>query len=109
MKQLLTIIAVMFCISLQAQTVDTVGNSVQIKPVINHFTHDTAYQLKWRIINVERDSTSPGNTYVELFDRKGKKVYDCNISIPRETINAWVNDVVIDNYIMFVLHLEKRN
>jgi hypothetical protein len=109
MKKSLTIIALLFCIAAHSQSVDSVNNAIQIKPVINYFTHDTAYQLTWKIISIDRDSVSAGNSYVQLFDRKGNAVYSVNVSIPRETINAWVNDIVIDNYILFRLKLQKRD
>ena len=105
MKQTLTILAVLFCIAAKAQT----KNTVLIKPVLqNWITKDTAYQITWQLFQVSRDTTQGCNSYVEILDRSGKKLYDKNVPIDKATLHKYPNIEAIDKYIIFSLGLELR-
>lgn len=109
MKKYILIIAVLFCTSAQSQTVDTVKNAIQVYPVvIDALTKDTVFQLKWEAFGLKRKDTTGCNTYVQMFDRKGKQVRERNIPISYSVTSVWLDDVVIDNYILTFLGLQKR-
>lgn len=108
MKKCILIIAVLFCTSVTAQ-VDTVKNAIQVQPVVvNSLQKDTCYQLTWIVFGVNRNDTSGANSYVCLYDRKAKKVGELNVPIPYSVLSAWLDDVVIDNYILTFLGLKKK-
>ena len=98
MKQTLTILAALFCMSAQAQKVDSVKNAIQVTPVvINALAKDTCYQVSWSVFGISRNDTSGANSYVQLYDRKGKRVQEMNVHIPYIVLSVWLDDVVIDN------------
>lgn len=110
MKQTLTILAVLFCIAAKAQKIDTVKNAIQVKPVVvNALQKDTCYQLGWSVFGINRkDTTSGANSYVQLYDRKGKRVQEMNVQIPYAILAVWLDDTIIDDYILKFLGLTKR-
>lgn len=108
MKKCILIIAVLFCTSVTAQ-VDTFKNAIQVQPVVvNVMQKDTCYQVAWSVFGVNRNDTSGANSYVQLFDRKAKKVGELNVPIPYSVLSVWLDDVVIDNYILTFLGLKKK-
>lgn len=110
MKQILTTLAILFAATnLQAQKVDTVKNAIQVKPVVvNALQKDTCYQVGWSVFGISRNDTTGANSYVQLFDRKGKRVSEMNVRIPYSVLSVWLEDIVIDNYILTFLGLQKR-
>ena len=109
MKHLITMIAVLFCTSTQAQKVDTVKNAIQVKPILfNWITKDSAYQVTWDLFQVSRDTTQGCNSYVQVYDRKGKKLYDKNVPIDKATLHSYPKTLAIDKYIIFALGLELK-
>ena len=109
MKKYIIIIAVLFCTSVKAQFIDSVKNALQVKPVvINVLNKDTCYQVAWSVFGVNRNDTSGANSYVQLYDRVGKKVGELNIPIPYSVLSKWLHDVVIDDYILKFLGLSKK-
>lgn len=109
MKKYITIIAVLFCIDANAQQVDTVKNAIQVKPVvINSLQKDTCFQVSWSVFGISRNDTTGANSYVQLFDRKARKFSEMNIPIPYSVLAVWLEDVVIDNYILAFLGLTKK-
>lgn len=109
MKKYILIIAVLFCISAKSQTVDTVKNAIQVQPVVvNALQKDTCYQVTWSVFGVNRNDTSGANSYVQLYDRKAKRVGELNVPIPYKVLAVWFDDVVIDNYILTFLGLTKK-
>ena len=110
MKKIATIIAVMFCISASAQSIDTVQAAIFIKPVVvNAMTKDTAYQVTWSAFNVSNDTTQGCNTYVQMFNAKAKKVLEFNCPIPSAVKNKWgLNDDVITDYIFLTFGITKK-
>jgi hypothetical protein len=108
MKKYILIIAVLFCTSASAQ-IDTVKNALLVKPVvINVLNKDTCYQVTWSVFGVNRNDTSGASSYVQLYDRVGKKVGELNIPIPYKVLSVWLHDVVIDDYILKILGLSKK-
>jgi heme-binding NEAT domain protein len=109
MKKLLIIIGFAF-LSLNAQAqLDTVKNAILVKPVVvNALQKDTCYQLSWSVFGVNRNDTSGANSYVQLYDRVGKKVGEMNVAIPYSVLSKWLDDIVIDNFILIFLGLQKR-
>ena len=109
MKQVLLIIGLAFTLSASAQQVDTVANAIQVKPVLyNALLKDTVYQVSWTVLGIPRHDTSGANSYVQLFDRKAKSIGQMNIFIPNAVIVAWLNDTIIDDYILKYLGLQKN-
>jgi hypothetical protein len=109
MKKYILIIAVLFCTSAQAQSIDTVKNAIQVKPVvIDALMKDTVFQLKWEAFGLKRKDTTGCNTYVQMFDRKGKQVRERNIPIPYSVTSVLSNDTIIDDYILKYLGLQKK-
>ena len=109
MKQTLTILAALFCMSAQAQKIDTVKNAIQVKPILfNWITKDSAYQVTWDLFQVSRDTTQGCNSYVQVYDRKGKKLYDKNVPIDKATLHSYPKTLAIDKYIIFALGLELK-
>ena len=109
MKQVLFIAALFAATSTQAQQVDTVANAIQVKPVLyNALLKDTVYQVSWTVLGIPRHDTSGANSYIQLFDRKAKSIGQMNIQIPNAVIVAWLNDTIIDDYILKHLGLQKK-
>lgn len=109
MKKLLSILFVFAAFSAQAQKVDSVKNALQVKPVvINVLNKDTLYQVTWSVFGISRSDTSGANSYVQLYDRKAKRIQEMNVRIPYSILSVWLDDVVIDNYILTFLGLTKR-
>jgi hypothetical protein len=125
MKQLLLILAIATSLTSYSQgtisstisgtsspTVDTlmpVKNAILIQPIlINALTKDTAYQFIWNVQNISRDTSQGAGAYVNLFDRKGRGIYQTSVYIPKEIIREWgTDDTIIDqfmiNYYKFVV------
>lgn len=117
MKKLIFCISILVSISAYSQVdtakkvnfLDTIKNAILIKPVVvDAIKKDTAYQVTWSLFGISRDTTQGCNSYVQIFDRKAKKISDLNIPITAATLAAWGSDIVIDNYILTFLGLEKK-
>ena len=109
MKKLLSILFVFAAFSAQAQKVDSVKNAIQVTPIqINALTKDSVYQVAWSVFGISRNDTSGANSYVQLYDRKAKRIQEMNVRIPYSILSVWLDDVVIDNYILTFLGLTKR-
>jgi hypothetical protein len=109
MKKLILIAALFAATTTQAQKIDTVKSAILVKPVlINWVNKDTVYQVTWRLFEVTRDTSLGCNSYVQLYDRKGKQIADKNVPIDKHTLAIWTVDAIIDNYILFALGLEKK-
>ena len=111
MKQTLTTLAILFALSTQAQNVDSIPTAVQIKPlVINAIQKDTAYQLTWRGIDIVNDTSKTMTTYVQIFDRKAKKVGESNVIVPASVVRQWMSGgkQAIDEFILKFYGLTKR-
>ena len=110
MKKTLTLILVLVSLSVFGQKVDSVKNALQVNPVVvNALQKDTCYQLTWSVFSINRnDTTSGANSYVQLYDRKAKRIQEMNVRIPYSILSVWLDDVVIDNYILTFLGLKKR-
>ena len=105
MKALFILIAV----ALLATDPVVFPSAIQVHPKeINALTKDTVTQVTWRAFDVSRDTTQGCNTYVQLFDKTAKKVWATNIPIPAPIVRQWVNDTIIDNYILQQLNLNKK-
>lgn len=108
MKHLLLIGFAFLTLNAYSQ-IDTVKGSIQVQPVVvNAMQKDTAFQLTWSVFGINRNDTSGANSYVQLFDRKAKRVGELNIPIPYKVLSVWLEDVVIDNYILTFLGLKKK-
>ena len=106
MKQVIFIATILFSVSSYGQKVDTIKNSIQINPVvINPLKSDTAYQLFWRV-SVDRGGENRG--YAVMYDRLGNKTYDFNFIVPQDILNKWLDDSVIDNFILNKYNLTLR-
>jgi hypothetical protein len=109
MKKILFIALCFVAFNSKAQSIDTVKNAIQVQPVqVNSLKKDTCYQVTWTVFGVNRNDSSGANSYVQFFDRKANKVSDMNIPIPYSIISVWLEDVVIDDYILSVLGLTKK-
>lgn len=92
----------------QPDTLVPVRNAILIQPIlINALTKDTAYQFIWNVQNISRDTSQGAGAYVNLFDRKGRNIYQTSVYIPKEIIKNWgTSDEIIDtfmiNYYKFV-------
>lgn len=109
MKKLLLILFVFAAFSAQAQKIDTVKNAIQVTPVvINALAKDTAYQLSWNVFGISRNDTTGANSYVQIYDRKAKRIQEMNVRIPYSVLSVWLEDKIIDDYILTFLGLKKR-
>ena len=83
-------------------TLVPVKNAILIQPIlINALTKDTAYQFIWNVQNISRDTSQGAGAYVNLFDRKGRGIYQTSVYIPKEIIREWgTDDTIIDNFII---------
>jgi len=109
MKKLLLILFVFAAFSASAQKVDSVKNAIQVTPVvINALAKDTAYQLSWNVFGINRNDTLGANSYVQLYDRKAKRIQEMNVRIPYSVLSVWLEDKIIDDYILTFLGLKKR-
>ena len=109
MKKLLLILFVFIAFNASAQKIDSVKNAIQVTPVvINALAKDTAYQLSWNVFGINRNDTLGANSYVQLYDRKAKRIQEMNVRIPYSVLSVWLEDIVIDNYILTFLGLKKR-
>jgi len=124
MKNTLTVIAVLFCISLQAHPVDTTVISVSptpktdstividgdtvtfnigaivIEPVIVDAQGNEAYSITWSAFGLTQDTTKGCNTYVVLHGKNNQQLAEFNQPIPASVVNVWLNNSVIDDYIL---------
>jgi hypothetical protein len=109
MKKLILFAAIFAATNAQAQKVDTVKNAIQVKPVLlNWITKDSVYQVTWDLFQVSRDTTQGCNSYVQVYDRKGKRLYDKNVPIDKKTLHNYPKVDAIDRYIVFALGLELK-
>jgi hypothetical protein len=109
MKKIILFAALFAATTTKAQQVDTVANAIQVKPVLyNALLKDTVYQVSWTVLGIPRHDTSGANSYIQLFDRKAKSIGQMNIQIPNAVIVAWLNDTIIDDYILKYLGLQKK-
>jgi hypothetical protein len=83
-------------------TLVPVKNAILIQPIlINALTKDTAYQFIWNVQNISRDTSQGAGAYVNLFDRKGRGIYQTSVYIPKEIIKNWgTSDEIIDNFMI---------
>jgi hypothetical protein len=83
-------------------TLMPVKNAILIQPIlINALTKDTAYQFIWNVQNISRDTSQGAGAYVNLFDRKGRGIYQTSVYIPKEIIKNWgTSDEIIDNFMI---------
>ena len=124
MKNTLTVIAVLFCISLQAHPVDTTVVSVPsapktdttiviggdtvtfnigaivIEPVIVDAQGNEAYSITWSAFGLTQDTTKGCNTYVVLHGKNNQQLAEFNQPIPASVVNVWLNNSIIDDYIL---------
>lgn len=106
MKKIITALFVVVSLNAYSQKVDTIKNSIQIQPiVINPLKADTAYQLFWRV-SVDRGGDNQG--YGALFNRVGNKVHDFNFTVPASIISTWLDDKVIDTFLLNTFKLKYR-
>ena len=109
MKHILTIGFAFLTLNASAQKIDTVKNALLVQPVVvNALQKDTCYQVTWSVFGVNRNDTTGANSYVQLFDRKAKKVGELNVPIPYSVLSIWLDDKIIDDYILTFLNLKKR-
>lgn len=110
MKKTLTLILVLVNLSVFGQKVDSVKNALQVNPVVvNALQKDTCYQLTWSVFSINRnDTTSGANSYVQLYDRKAKRIQEMNVHIPYSVLSVWLEDKIMDDYILTFLGLKKR-
>ena len=108
MKHLLLIGFAFLTLNASAQ-IDSVKNAIQVQPVVvNAMQKDTCYQVTWSVFGVNRNDTSGANSYVQLYSRTGKRVGELNITIPYKVLSVWLDDKVIDDYILTFLGLKKK-
>ena len=110
MKKLLFLSLVLISINSYSQRVDSVKNAIQVQPIqINALTKDSVFQVSWMVFGISRNDTTQGaNSYVTLYDRKGKRVQEMNVPIPAKVLQVWIDDIIIDNHILNFLGLIKR-
>lgn len=110
MKNLLSSIFILISVNSFGQKVDSVKNALQVNPVVvNALQKDTCYQLTWSVFSINRnDTTSGANSYVQLYDRKAKRIQEMNVHIPYSVLSVWLEDKIIDDYILTFLGLKKR-
>lgn len=109
MKKLILFAAIFAATNLQAQKVDTVKNAVQVKPVvIDALAKDTIYQFSVENIWLKLRDTTGATTHVFYHDRTGRKFKDRNVHIPYSVVKVWLDDSVIEDYILTFLGLTKR-
>jgi len=89
---------------------DTIPASIQVKPVeFNKLTKDTITQVTWVVFGLTRDDNKGCSSYVEFFDKKGKKIFDGNVLIPAHIVQQWgTNNTLIDDFILNFYKLIKR-
>ena len=94
----------------QVQQADTIPASIQVKAVeFNKLTKDTITQVTWVVFGLTRDDNKGCSSYVEMFDKKGKKIFDGNVPIPAHIVQQWGTDnTLIDDFILNFYKLIKR-
>ena len=110
---MLTAIATAITLSVTAPVqvqADTIPASIQVKPVeFNKLTKDTITQITWVVFGLTRDENKGCSSYVEMFDKKGKKIFDGNVPIPAAIVQQWGTDnTLIDDFILNFYKLIKR-
>lgn len=114
MKKLLLIFAVLFYIGAEASPIDTlkidtVKNALLVQPaVINALKKDTCFQITWNAGNISRSDSSTATLYYQLYDRKGRQIYQENLIVPASVVAVWLSNTVIDDYILSFLGLKRR-
>ena len=99
MKHTLIILALCFAIKANSQSIDTVANAIQVKPVLyNALLKDTVYQVSWTVLGIPRHDTSGANSYIQLYDRKAKSIGKMNIQIPNAIITLKTSNNIIEEY-----------
>ena len=108
---MLTAIATAITLSVTAPVqADTIPAAIQVKPVeFNKLTKDTITQITWVVFGLTRDENKGCSSYVEMFDKKGKKIFDGNVPIPAAIVQQWGTDnTLIDDFILNFYKLIKR-
>lgn len=109
MKKLLSILFVFIAFTASAQKIDTVKNGILVTPVvIDALMNDTVYQVNWEAYGLKRKDTTGCTVVYQLFDRKGRMIREKPTRVPYSVTSVWLDDVVIDNYILTLLGLKKR-
>lgn len=103
------IAAILFATTVQAQTDTTIINNdtiihskgaIIIQPVIVNANGDTAYSITWSTFGLTNDTTKGCSAYVVLHGRKNQSLADFNLQIPASVTNVWLDNSVIDNFIL---------
>ena len=99
--------AILFSVALDttSSNVDTlvvIPSAIQIQAVeVNKLQKDTATQITWYAFDLSRDTTKGCNTYVQFYNKYGKRVYVDNCPIPAEIVNQWgTSNDIIDTFIL---------
>ena len=111
MKHLLLIGFAFLTLNASAQQVDSVKNSIHVKPIVlNVLNQDTLYQFTVSVFGLQlKDTTAGANTYISFYDRKAKKIGEKNVPLPAEVVNKWgTEDTSVINYILGILGLTKK-
>lgn len=83
-----------------------IPNAITIAPVvIDFFKKVIASQITWRIISIDRNSTDSAEASVIFYNDDAIEVGSCIIEIPADILSAWVDDSIIDEYLLKVLEL----
>lgn len=110
MKKYILILGFAFLTLNASAQLDTVKNAILVQPVvINALTKDTCYQVTWSVFGISRNDTTGANSYVQLYNRTGKRVQEMNVHIPYSVLSVWLEDKIIDDYILTFLGLKRRN
>ena len=113
MKKLFIFFLVLVSLSTQAQTrkqssvltdsIVMVQGAIEIEPIIVNAQGDSARSLNFSAFNVTPDTASGCQTYVQLFDKNGRRIADFNCPIPSSVKNVWgTDDSVIYDYILLM-------
>lgn len=103
------IAAILFATTVQAQTDTTIINNdtiihskgaIIIQPVIVNANGDTAYSITWSTFGLTNDTTKGCSAYVVLHGRNNQNLADFNVQIPSSVTNVWLDNSVIDDYIL---------
>lgn len=106
---ILAAFAILFCTAAQAQSDTTVVNgdtvihskgAIVINPVIVNANGDTAYSITWSTFGLANDTTKGCSAYVVLHGRNNQNLADFNVQIPSSVTNVWLDNSVIDDYIL---------
>ena len=111
MKKLLTLIFVLVNLSVFGQRIDTVKNATIVKPIVlDALEKDTLYQFTVDVFGVKlKDTTSGANTYVQFYNRQGKKIKEKNYPLPASIVKEWgTDDTSVVEYLLKIIGLTKK-